>query len=75
MEYAANRAGISRSTLHKVERGDPGVSLGILATVLFGYGMVERLERLVDIRWDWGGVAQEEDWMPRRVRRRSTRPT
>jgi transcriptional regulator with XRE-family HTH domain len=74
MAHAAVRAGISRSTLHKVERGDPGVSLGILASVLFGYGMVERLERLADVRWDWAGVAQEEDWMPGRVRRRSTQP-
>jgi transcriptional regulator with XRE-family HTH domain len=70
MAYAADRAGISRSTLHKLERGDPGVSLGVLATALFGYGMLERLERMVDVRWDWGGVAQEEDWIPRRVRRR-----
>ena len=68
MAYVADRAGISRSTLHKAERGDPGVSLGVVATVLFGYGMIERLERLVDVRWDWAGVAQQEDRLPRRIR-------
>jgi hypothetical protein len=68
MVYAADLARISRSTLHKVERGDPGVSLGIFAAVLLGYGMIERLERLVDVRWDWAGVAQQEDRMPRRIR-------
>ena len=31
----AERASISRTTLHKVERCDPGVSLGIYSTVLF----------------------------------------
>ena len=31
----AERAMISRTTLVKVESGDPGVSLGIFATVLF----------------------------------------
>lgn len=67
MAYAADRALISRSTLHKVERGDPGVSLGIYATVLFGYGMIERLERLVDMRWDWIALAHEEDRLPRRI--------
>jgi hypothetical protein len=34
MSYAAERAGISRSTLHKVERGDPGVALGSYASLL-----------------------------------------
>jgi transcriptional regulator with XRE-family HTH domain len=69
MAHAADRALISRSTLHKVERGDPGVSLGVYATVLFGYGMIERLERLVDMRWDWTPLVEEEDRLPRRIRR------
>jgi transcriptional regulator with XRE-family HTH domain len=69
MADAADRARISRSTLHKVERGDPGVSLGILANILVGYGMVERLESLVDARWDRAGLAQEDARLPRRIRR------
>ena len=31
----AERASISRMTLNKTEKGDPGVSLGTYATVLF----------------------------------------
>ena len=69
MAYAADRASISRSTLYKVERGDPGVSLGVYATALLGYGMVERLEGLVDARWDRAGLALEESRLPRRIRR------
>jgi hypothetical protein len=68
MAYAADRARISRSTLHKIERGDPGVSLGAYAAVLFGFGMIERLEQLVDKRWDWIGLAQDEERLPRRIR-------
>lgn len=34
----AERTTISRMTLHKVERGDPSVSLGAYATVLFIWG-------------------------------------
>jgi transcriptional regulator with XRE-family HTH domain len=68
MAYAADRASISRSTLYKVERGDPGVSLGVYATVLLGYGMLERLEGLVDARWDRAGLALEESRLPRRIR-------
>lgn len=68
MAYAADCASISRSTLYKVERGDPGVSLGVYATVLLGYGMLERLEGLVDARWDRAGLALEESRLPRRIR-------
>jgi len=35
----AARAFITRTTLLKVERGDPGVSLGTYATVLFILGL------------------------------------
>jgi hypothetical protein len=68
MAHAAERAAISRSTLHKVERGDPGVGLGVYATVLADYGLVQRLECLVDARWDRTGLALEESRLPRRIR-------
>ncbi len=35
----AERAGISRSTLWKVEKGDPGVAIGIYAKVLAAIGL------------------------------------
>jgi DNA-binding XRE family transcriptional regulator len=49
----AERASISRTTLHKAEKGDPGVSLGTYATVLFTLGMVDRLADVADpdLRW------------------------
>lgn len=64
MAHAAERAAISRSTLHKVERGDPGVGLGVYATVLAGYGLLDRLEGLVQARWD-------RSHLPRRIRKPS----
>ena len=65
---AADRAAISRSTLYKVERGDPAVGLGIYAAVLQGYGLLEGLERVVDARRDRSGLALEESRLPRRIR-------
>src|SRR5258708_27516760 len=44
----AQRASISRTTLNKVEKGDPGVSLGSYATVLFALGMADRLADVAD---------------------------
>lgn len=38
-EAVAQRAGISRSTLMRVERGDPAVSMGIYARVLQALGL------------------------------------
>src|ERR1700683_2565153 len=40
---AAQRASISRTTLVKIEKGDPGVAIGIYATVLCVLGMADRL--------------------------------
>lgn len=65
----AERASISRTTLVKVEKGDPGVSMGIYAKVLFVLGMVDRLGELADIRHDERGLELEEEQLPKRIRR------
>lgn len=65
----AERASISRTTLNKIEKGDPGVSLGNYANVLFTLGMVERLSDLVDVRTDMVGLALEEERLPQRIRK------
>ena len=65
----AERASISRTTLNKVEKGDPGVSLGIYATVLFVLGLSDRIGDLADIRTDTVGLELEEERLPQRIRR------
>jgi hypothetical protein len=60
----------SHVTLAKLERGDPGVSLGIYATVLFVLGMIDRLAMAVDPTVDAVGLALEAERRPKRVRRR-----
>src|SRR5438128_9010294 len=72
----AQRASISRMTLNKVEKGDPGVSLGTYATVLFVLGMVERLADLADPKNDAVGLELEEEHLPKRIRfSRRQKPT
>lgn len=64
----AQRASISRMTLNKVEKGDPGVSLGNYAAVLFALGMADRLSDVADPRHDTVGLELEEEHLPERIR-------
>lgn len=64
----ASRAFVTRTTLLKVERGDPGVSLGTYATVLFILGLISKLEQLADARADEVGLQLEEERLPKRIR-------
>ncbi len=65
----AERAFITRPTLHKAEQGDPGVSLGIYATLMFVLGLTERVADLADARGDEVGLQLQEELLPKRVRR------
>jgi DNA-binding XRE family transcriptional regulator len=64
----AQRASVSRTTLSKVEKGDPGVSAGTYATVLFTLGMAGRLADVADPRHDTVGLELEEERLPERIR-------
>jgi DNA-binding XRE family transcriptional regulator len=64
----AQRASVSRTTLAKVEKGDPGVQLGIYATVLYILGFTNRIADLADIRKDETGLQLEEEHLPQRIR-------
>lgn len=63
----AERAGISRPTLRKVEEGDPAVSLGIYANVLYVLGLEEGLVRLADAANDQLGMELQDDELPERI--------
>jgi transcriptional regulator with XRE-family HTH domain len=65
----AERASISRVTLHRIEKGERGVAAGAYATILFVLGMVDRLADLADPRHDAVGLALEEERLPQRIRR------
>ena len=68
MALLAERAFISRNTLTRVEKGDPGVSMGIYASVLFVLGMEDRMGDLADAANDPVGLSLEEERLPRRIR-------
>src|SRR5438552_11181908 len=65
---AAQRASISRTTLVKIEKGDPGVAMGIYATALFVLGVSERLADIADPKNDPVGLQLEQEHLPKRIR-------
>ena len=64
----AQRAGLSRSTIGKIEKGDPSASMGAYAAVLFVLGMDKRLSDLVDSMHDLIGRRLEDENLPQRIR-------
>ncbi len=74
MVVVAERAFTSRSTLQRVEQGDPAVSVGIYAAVLQALGLLEGLSLLADPSVDEVGQAMATEALPRRVRIKSPKP-
>lgn len=64
----AERASLSRTTLHKIEMGDPGVAMKNYASVLFVLGMADRLATLADPVTDSVGLHLDEERLPQRIR-------
>ena len=68
IELMAERAGLSRATVGKIEKGDPTTSMAGYASVLFVLGMEGSLGDLVDSVHDLVGRRLEDEKLPQRVR-------
>jgi transcriptional regulator with XRE-family HTH domain len=68
IELMAERAGLSRATIGKIEKGDPTTSMGGYASVLFVLGMQDSLADLLDSVNDLVGRRLEDEKLPQRVR-------
>ncbi len=73
MAVVAERAFTSRSTLQRVEQGDPAVGIGIYAGVLQALGLLDALGDLADPTQDSVGQALATADLPLRVRLRQPR--
>lgn len=68
MELASEKAGMSRATLGKIEKGESGVAIGAYARALFSMGMLHRLAELADPAFDKMGLGLERENLPKRIR-------
>ena len=68
----AGRLFVSRDTLWRLERGDPTVSMGTLATAAFVLQLHERLAGLAAPASDDLALSLDERRLPQRIRRART---
>lgn len=67
MALMAERTGLSRTTISKIEKGDPTTSMGGYTAVLFALGMLDRLHDLADAMHDSTGRRLEDENLPKRI--------
>jgi transcriptional regulator with XRE-family HTH domain len=65
----AERLFVSRDTLWRMERGDPTVALGTLATAAFVLQLHDRLANLAAPATDALALSLDEQRLPKRIRR------
>ncbi|UFU02231.1 helix-turn-helix domain-containing protein [Ruania suaedae] len=67
-QQVAERAGITRSTLRRLEQGDPGVGMGSFLSVARALGQLPRVAEAVDPYETDFGRARSDQLLPQRVR-------
>jgi hypothetical protein len=71
MEEMAARMFVTRKTLSRLEKGEGGVTLAVLASALWVLGLANELSRIAEPERDEAGVYLERRRLPERVRERS----
>ena len=64
----AERAGISKKTLYRLEQGDPGVSWGAVVRVLNILNLLPQLDKALNTTNDALGLALMNKAVPKRIR-------
>lgn len=72
MRSMAERLDISTGTLQRLEKGDPGVSIGLVAKALSVLGVQGRLGQVIEPATDSVGQTLELSRLPKAVRATTT---
>lgn len=68
LEELASQMFVTRKTLSRLENGDPGVSLAVLASALWVLGFDKDLLEIAQPEKDKVGIYRERQRLPKRVR-------
>ena len=63
----AERAGVSTSTIIRLEKGDAGVSIGTLAMACLVLGEIDRIAGFLDPGTDDTGLLLDKQTLPKRI--------
>jgi transcriptional regulator with XRE-family HTH domain len=70
----AAKMGVSVGSVQRLERGEPGVSIGTLAMAFLALGSLHRFQEVLDPASDDIGMLRDQDHLPQRIRKkRSTK--
>ena len=61
--------GVSLGTLKRLEKGEPGISIGTLSMAFLALGELERLSDVLDVAADDAGLLMDQDTLPKRIRK------
>ncbi|MFN5609134.1 MAG: helix-turn-helix domain-containing protein [Holosporales bacterium] len=67
LKQMAERMMVSLDTVQRLEKGDSGVGIGIVATALWVLGLQDRLQGLTDPARDHVALAQDLQRLPKAV--------
>jgi len=67
----ATRMMVSPTTVIKLEKGDPGVSIGAFATALWILGFPKKLGQILAPETDAVGLLEDSKSLPQRVRKKN----
>ena len=68
LDAVASRMFVTRKTLSRLENGDPGVSLAVLASALWVLGFENDIPKIAHPEKDKVGIYRERQNLPKRVR-------
>ena len=70
VDMMVERVRVHRETYRKVERGHPGVGLGVYAATLYALGFGSIFDVIIDQSRDETGLLLDRERLPKRVRPR-----
>lgn len=73
MEDMASRMFVTRKTLSRLEKGDPGVSLAVFASALWVLGLEKNLLEIAVPEKDKTGIFLEQQRLPERIRKQKNK--
>ena len=67
IEGFAERVGVSKSTIIRLEKGDDGISIGTLAMACLVLGELEMIAKFLDPGTDNTGLLMDRESLPKRI--------